>query len=214
MKTLWVFGASMSMAWNEGGINESLKDWTQLLANNLKCDTIENHSGAGNSNFEILWKFITNRDKIQSNDIVIFQFVHFEHIKLFPSNVNITELPYWLIEKMGGLDSIIHTDNQTYIKDTWEKLLVNWCKKNNISFLCWFTGGDEHIINRFLEVCRENCIHIPDSSNKFGIFDDWQVECESQWLSEKDKHFNELGHRMFFENIITQINDRKIINNG
>lgn len=221
MKRIWIFGASMSMGWegfgdgSDGGreTNESER-WTNLLKDKLGYDEVINHSGAGNSNLEILWKFIMKRDQIGKNDLVIFQFVHFEMIKTFPFDVKLTDLSFDIVNKAGGLDHLINTYNNTILRDGWETLFVNWCKTNKIDFLCWFTGSEEHIHNQYLEICRNNFIHIPDCDSKFGIFDDWQIFCEDQWLAENDKHFNSLGHKRFCELIFEQVKEKNLINNG
>ena len=94
-KTLWVFGASMSLPFTptddlkQGYI--SGKGWAELLADKMGM-RLQNLAGAGNSNFEILFKFLTHNQFMKEGDKLIIQFMNWDLIKVFPFNVNVLKL--------------------------------------------------------------------------------------------------------------------------
>lgn len=201
--TLWVFGASLSLPFKptdeiDNGLIQG-DGWADLLAKKLDM-RLQNLAGAGNSNFEILFKFLTHNQFMKEGDKLIIQFMNWDLIKVFPFNVNVFDLGFDSVQMLGGMEHIQKEDNQTLVRDIFMKNLVRICIQKKVDFRFWFTFEDDRNEN-LIGIQRKRAVSIPTDKNKFGMFDSWQALQSDQWIVLKDgnfdKHFNEIGHKRF-----------------
>lgn len=217
MNNLWIFGASMSQPFVpaydsiEEHTLEDSEGWAGMLAEKMGVNLV-NLAGAGNSNFEMLYKFLTNYQYMLKNDTAIFQFMNWDLVKIFPFPFPMHKLDFETIEKLGGWDTIVETHTLNIIRDGFIKNVIPLLEEKKINYKIWFTNEDirnEYIIKKFWA----NCLPIPIDRNQYGMFESWQALIEEQWQilpnGAVDKHFNKKTHKLFSDYIFNNLKQRK-----
>ena len=134
--------------------------WPGMLADKMGVKLI-NLAGAGNSNFEMIYKFLTNCQHMKKRDTAIFQFMGWDLNKVFPFNLEMSELGFDNIQKLGGWDKVSFI-NKTHVIDAFIKNVIPILEQKKVNYKVWFTNEDNrnfHIINN----CWSNCLTIPNS---------------------------------------------------
>lgn len=216
MNNLWIFGASMSQPFvpaYDNVVEHTLDDsegWPGMLADKMGFKLI-NLAGAGNSNFEMIYKFLTNCQHMKKRDTAIFQFMGWDLNKVFPFNLEMSELGFDNIQKLGGWDKVSFI-NKTHVIDAFIKNVIPILEQKKVNYKVWFTNEDNrnfHIINN----CWSNCLTIPNSDTKYGMYESWQKYKKEQWQIlpnlKVDKHFNKNAHIIFSDYIFKHLKKRK-----
>lgn len=217
MNNLWIFGASMSQPFvpaYDNVVEHTLDDsegWPGMLADKMGVKLI-NLAGAGNSNFEMLYKFFTHFQFMKKRDTAIFQFVGWDLVKIFPFPFPMHKLDFETIEKLGGWDKVVETHALNIIRDGFIKNVIPLLKEKKIKYKFWFTNEDDRNQN-IIKDNWPNCLPIPTDKEKYGIFESWQALIEEQWQilpnGAVDKHFNKKTHKLFSDYIFNNLKQRK-----
>lgn len=126
--------------------------WPDILSKKLNYK-LENKGQGGSSNYSIFFNFIKNIDKIQKNDLVIFQWTNILRFRLasYDTSELIDILPNQIYTKVVSKKTIeeliINRDNDGWVAEIIDltKFLIDYCKAKNIKIIFW--AYDDKITN-------------------------------------------------------------------
>lgn len=126
--------------------------WPDILSKKLNYK-LKNKGQGGSSNYSIFFNFIKNIDKIQKNDLVIFQWTTILRFRLasYDTSELIDILPNQIYTKFVSKKTIeeliVNRDNDAWTFEIIEltKFLIDYCKAKNIKIIFW--AYDDKIIN-------------------------------------------------------------------
>lgn len=210
MRKLWIFGDSLSVGFNSF-IPNKLYDkrdwWSTHLGNKLGCDEVINTAGAGNDRLQILHKWLTNWNDIDSNDIVIYQIGFKDRYNLQPLNINALDIADYIFEQKGNgtndINSILenHWSGAEWGYELFNKVVLNWGKDKQIYF--WNMTEDWQEYKNL-----PNKLHSPNGSS--SVWEGWLNQDDKLWIWHRDgwhdKHFNQEAHIKLAESFYKQIN--------
>ena len=204
---LWIFGDSYSkkfetkFGWDRNYIKIKgyyPKVFAELLSESLGLE-LKNFSAYGNSNYDIFHSFVDVTDQIESNDIVIIQWVSMRIIRLVDKDGEFRtidlnwdrEYPFFN-ESQESIDAILNNRNSTLYKqeiDDWIKIIKLSKPNNRIIF--WTptieSSGNPNMLPYY------NFTTIADETN----------------YELKDSHLSETGHQEFAKLLINKLTNNE-----
>lgn len=216
MNKLWVFGDSFS-----AGFDLSLSpkhlwrkeyiEWKgmipptyyELLSQHYDMRVV-NHSGDGNSNYQIFQTFCDVSPYINSNDYVIFNWSETSRFRLVNSNQSWQPIGSWHINNNPTeFDNISH--------NTIKEILINRIdnESNHIGEVhSWIT-----LINQYLlrtKVLHWTPFNQPQMYKVLGMSHIQTIKQETKG-ELGDSHFGEIGHKQLFDELKKEFDNYKKI---